>query len=115
MKPTKTDAEVRAMALLTAKGDTELAEKYLEWIYSGSTAPKDTLGARFVPPTLEEVRLYCIERSNGVDAKKFYSHYTSNGWKVGKNKMVDWKAAVRSWEHNSNASPRDNFADYYGD
>jgi hypothetical protein len=108
---TKTDAIVRAIALLTARGDTDKAEEYLKWI---GTPPKKTTEPRFVPPTLEEVRLYCIERSNGVDAKKFYSHYTSNGWKVGKNKMVDWKAAVRSWEHNSNASPRDNFADYYG-
>jgi hypothetical protein len=56
--------------------------------------------ARFVPPTLEEVKAYCQERQNGVDAQRFIDYYTSNGWQVGKNKMRDWKAAVRTWERN---------------
>lgn len=55
---------------------------------------------RFIPPTLEEVQAYCNERGNNVDAERFINHYTSNGWKVGKNKMQDWKAAVRTWEKN---------------
>ncbi len=55
---------------------------------------------RFVPPTLEEVKAYCQERQNGVDAERFIDYYTSNGWLVGKNKMKDWKAAVRTWERN---------------
>lgn len=53
---------------------------------------------RFTPPTLDEVRAYCIERGKGVDADKWYNHYTANGWKVGRNSMKDWKAAVRTWE-----------------
>lgn len=55
---------------------------------------------RFIPPTLEEVQAYCLERNNNVDAERFINHYTSNGWMVGKNKMQDWKAAVRTWEKN---------------
>lgn len=55
---------------------------------------------RFTPPTLEEVQAYCYERNNGVDAQRFIDYYTSNGWQVGKNKMKDWKAAVRTWERN---------------
>ena len=55
---------------------------------------------RFEPPTLEDVQAYCNERNNGVDAQRFIDHYTSNGWLVGKNKMKDWKAAVRTWERN---------------
>jgi len=55
---------------------------------------------RFTPPTLEEVTAYCIERNNSVDAQHFIDYYTSNGWLVGKNKMKDWKAAVRTWERN---------------
>ena len=54
----------------------------------------------FVAPTLEEVEAYCTERGNNVDAQKFIDYYTSNGWEVGKNKMKDWKAAVRTWERN---------------
>ena len=53
---------------------------------------------RFVPPTEDEVALYCIERRNHVNAGKFIDYYSSNGWKVGKNPMKDWKAAVRTWE-----------------
>lgn len=54
----------------------------------------------FKPPTIEEVRAYCLERGNSVDAERWYNHYRSNGWMVGKTKMVDWKAAVRTWERN---------------
>lgn len=55
---------------------------------------------RFKPPTLDDVKAYCRERNNGVNAEKFIDHYTSNGWKVGRNSMKDWKAAVRTWERN---------------
>ena len=53
---------------------------------------------RFIPPTVDEVRAYCQDRQNGVDPQRFVDYYTSNGWMVGKNKMKDWKAAVRTWE-----------------
>lgn len=53
---------------------------------------------RFTPPSLEEVEDYCLERGNSVDPERFLDYYTSNGWKVGKNTMKDWKAAVRTWE-----------------
>ena len=53
---------------------------------------------RFRPPTVEEVEAYCFERNNKVDAERFVDYYTANGWKVGKNPMKDWKAAVRNWE-----------------
>jgi len=53
---------------------------------------------RFIPPTVEEVADYCRERNNGIDAEQFVDFYSSKGWKVGNNKMQDWKAAVRTWE-----------------
>lgn len=52
----------------------------------------------FIRPTIEEVTAYCLERSNGVDPKAWVDHYMAVGWKVGKTRMVDWKAAVRTWE-----------------
>ena len=61
---------------------------------------------RFTPPTLEEVQSYCIERNNNVDPQHFIDYYTSNGWQVGKNKMKDWKAAVRTWERNGYSKPK---------
>ncbi len=68
------------------------------------TTYKDNSGksaSRFQPPTVEEVRAYCIERRNSVDAERFVDYYTANGWMIGKSKMKDWKAAVRTWERNS--------------
>lgn len=53
---------------------------------------------RFVPPTPAEVNDYCRERNNGIDGSEFCDFYASKGWKVGKNPMKDWKAAVRTWE-----------------
>lgn len=52
----------------------------------------------FLPPTQEEVEAYCLERQNNVDAQKFIDFYEAKGWMIGKNKMKDWKAAVRTWE-----------------
>lgn len=56
---------------------------------------------RFIPPTLSEVQAYCKERNNTVNAENFVDFYQSKDWYVGKNKMKDWKAAVRTWERNS--------------
>ena len=53
---------------------------------------------RFVPPTLDEVSAYCKERNNHINPAKFIAFYESKGWMVGKNKMKDWKAAIRNWE-----------------
>ena len=53
---------------------------------------------RFTPPTLEEVQAYCTERNNNIDAQYFIDYYTSKGWMIGRNKMKDWKASVRTWE-----------------
>lgn len=52
---------------------------------------------RFQPPTPEEIKAYCTQKGLDVDADRFMDYYTSNGWKVGKNPMKDWKAAVRNW------------------
>ena len=71
---------------------------------------------RFVKPTIEDVQAYCKERNNGVDAQRWYYYYSSNGWKVGKNPMKDWKAAVRTWERSdSNGKPKSNSFTPYPD
>ena len=57
-------------------------------------------GKIFVPPTIEEVKDYCHERNNNIDPETFINFYESKGWYVGKNKMKDWKAAIRTWERN---------------
>ena len=76
---------------------------------------------RFTPPTVEEVQDYCWERGNAVDPQRFVDYYTSNGWMVGKNKMKDWKAAVRTWEQKEGKAPKaqpkkaSSFLDLVGD
>jgi len=53
---------------------------------------------RFKPPTIDEVRAYCIDRGNSIDAEAFVDHYQTNGWIRGKTKIKDWQACVRTWE-----------------
>ena len=62
---------------------------------------------RFTPPDVDTVRDYCIERNNSVDARAFIDFYSSKGWMIGKNKMKDWKAAVRTWERSRNNTVKD--------
>ena len=54
---------------------------------------------RFIPPTVDEVAAYCMERNNGIDAQHFVDYYAQQKWKLSNgNAMADWKAAVRTWE-----------------
>ena len=61
---------------------------------------------RFTPPTLEEVKAYCLESGYRIDAERFIDYYESNGWMVGRNKMKDWKAAVRNWAKREDEKPK---------
>lgn len=58
----------------------------------------------FKPPTVEQVKEYCLERNNNIDAEYFIDFYASKGWMVGKNKMKDWKASLRTWERKDKKS-----------
>lgn len=62
-----------------------------------SMADKPPTRHSFSPPSVDDVREYCREKGYNVDPERFVDYYTSNGWKVGRNPMKDWKAAVRSW------------------
>lgn len=63
---------------------------------------KSTVKAKaFTIPTISEIKEYCKERKNNVDAEKFFDYYESKGWLVGKTKMKNWQAAIRNWEKNS--------------
>lgn len=75
------------------QGKEQEKEQDKEQVLIGESQKK-----RFSPPTFEDVKAYCLERNKGVDPERWYNHYTANGWMVGKNKMKDWKAAVRTWE-----------------
>ena len=69
------------------------------------TKKENTKERKFVRPSIEDVRSYCQERNNGVDPDRWYSYYESNGWRVGRNPMKDWRACVRTWERHSQVRP----------
>ena len=60
-----------------------------------------TTTKRFKKPTVDEIKTYCEERHNTVNAEAFFDYYESKDWMIGKNRMKDWKAAVRTWERNT--------------
>ena len=76
-------------------------DKEIEKEIDSSAKSTTTKRKRFEKPTLSQITQYCLERNNNVNAEQFYDYYESNGWKVGKNSMKDWKAAVRTWEKNN--------------
>lgn len=81
--------------------------------YNGNTIREENIREdkkykTFSKPSIEEVKAYCIERKNQVDPIRWIDHYTSNGWMVGKNKMKDWKAAIRTWEKSNFSSINQN-------
>ena len=64
---------------------------------------KRIVKGKFIKPTYDEVKAYCEERKNGIDAQRFIDSNDAKGWLVGKTKtpMKDWKAAIRTWEGNN--------------
>lgn len=84
----------------TPLGDTgkERTGKVKDNIYSDSV--------RFTPPTPSDVEQYATEKGYVIDADTFCDFYESKGWMVGKNKMKDWKAAVRGWCSRNNKQPQ---------
>ena len=80
-------------------------DKEIEKEIDSSAKSTTTKRKRFEKPTLSQITQYCLERNNNVNAEQFYDYYESNGWKVGKNAMKDWKACVRTWERNGYDKP----------
>lgn len=118
-KPKQNESKTEANGKLPAREKEKENEKEVEIeiendsVYGASApthAPEQQSDAcqkatRFVRPTVQEVADYCRERGNQVDAQRFVDYYTANGWRVGKNPMKDWKAAVRTWEKQEGVSP----------
>lgn len=118
-RPRKTENDEK-MVKTTLLTTLETERKGKERIGKDTDTEKDTEkekkrkgeSSRFAPPTLDDVTAYCTERGNGIDPQRFIDYYQSNGWKVGKNPMKDWKAAVRTWEQRDAAPKKaDNLAE----
>jgi hypothetical protein len=61
---------------------------------------------RFIKPTIQEIKDYCLERKNNVNAESFSNYYEARGWKLKGIQMKDWKACVRTWEGNDYNKPQ---------
>lgn len=72
----------------------------------------NTKKEKFKKPSLEEIRAYCQERNNDVQAERFYDFYESKGWRVGNQAMKDWMAAVRTWENKNRIENKNHSLDW---
>lgn len=77
---------------------------------------KEKEKTKFTEPSLQEVEEYCKARNNNINASYFIDYYTSRGWMIGKNKIKDWKACVRTWEQrNEKEANKNNSILRYGE
>lgn len=93
------DAEMFAAAVNASQTDAGKTEIDAPEDVERSTKPEKPKRKRFVKPTAEDILGYCAEKGyTHVDVDAFLAHYESVGWRVGKNPMVSWRAAVTGWE-----------------
>ena len=91
------------MAVSDTVSDTDIKENPLKGVKENSFSLTRSKGkSSFVPPTIEEVRAYCLENGYDVDPEQFVDFYQSKGWKIGKSPMKDWEAAIRTWVKRDN-------------
>ena len=100
-----THGNVTGNTEVTQGNATEEEKEYNTLSISACTRVAPTKAPYFTPPTIEEIREYCVSRNNNVNPEQFYDFYESKGWMVGNARMKDWKAAVRTWERRSERAP----------
>ena len=86
---------------MVAKRETEVRlgkDRIVKGSIEESGADKPPRAPRFSPPSIDEIAEYCKERGNSIDPQRFFDFYSAKNWMIGKNKMVDWRASVRTWE-----------------
>jgi hypothetical protein len=88
--------------VMTLSGQKRIEENRIE------ESKKKKNGARFTPPTLEEIKTYCKDNNKSIDAEQFWNFYESKGWYVGKNKMKSWKHAVALWHGRNKTDQKGN-------
>jgi len=113
------DDKIRAGRISAAKRKANRCSTDVQQVVNNKEERRENKNKRrdivFKPPQLSEVREYCSERGGKVDADKWFDYYTANGWRVGRNKMIDWRAAVRTWEKNGFAEKQKNLYPGYKD
>lgn len=93
--------DTRVITLVNIPSKEKLTDNTNINITNTNLTDSNTKGS-FVKPTIIDIKEYCKERKNNVDAETFFDFYESKDWLIGKNKMKDWKACVRTWEKSRN-------------
>jgi len=75
-------------------------------VYNNTNLTDSNKKERFKKPNIDEVKDYCLEKNNNINAEAFIDFYESKGWMVGKHPMKDWKACVRTWERREKDKPQ---------
>ena len=88
----------RYIRILKGGIDKKLNTPILKKLKDNNTIVNNNTTYSNKKPSIEEIKQYCLERNNGIDAEQFFDFYESKNWYVGKNKMKNWQAAIRTWE-----------------
>ena len=104
-RPYSKQIEARVITLVNIPTKEKFTDNTNTKVYTNTNLTDSNKKAFFKKPKLDEVIDYCILRKNNIDAEAFMDFYESKDWKIGKNKMKDWKAAVRTWERRETKKP----------
>jgi hypothetical protein len=106
-KPHSKQIECRVITLVNVPSKEKLSDNTNINI-TNTNLTDSNKKAFFKKPTLDEVKNYCILRKNNIEAEAFIDFYESKNFMIGKNKMKDWKACVRTWESREKNNPKSN-------
>ena len=98
--------EARVITLVNTPCKEKFTDNNNTKVYTNNNLTDSNKKALFKKPKLDEVKNYCILRKNNIDAEAFIDFYESKNFMIGKNKMKDWKAAVRTWERREKGKPQ---------
>ena len=104
-KPDSKQIETRVITLVNSSIKQKLTDNSNININNNNLTDSNKK-ARFKKPSVDDIVDYCKDRNNNIDAEAFIDFYESKDWKIGKNKMKDWKAAVRTWERRETKKPK---------
>ena len=105
-RPYSKQIEARVITLVNTPCKEKFTDNTNTKVYTNTNLTDSNKKALFKKPTLDEVKNYCILRKNNIDAEAFIDFYESKNFMIGKNKMKDWKAAVRTWERREKDKPQ---------
>lgn len=85
-------------SLRESTGDAKSTPKAVTKPSLYQAKPKEKKGEAFIKPSVQDIETYCLERKNNINPQSFFDFYESKGWMIGKNRVKNWQACVRTWE-----------------